>query len=85
MTSSPAGPGFPRGYCAGDPVKHGNAGFLPEVAGKIGHTGAAEHDRFGAVLYERPLDLQFDEQPRVGARLFERQHRNLGGAHPRAT
>ena len=73
-----------RANRAGDPVEHRNAGLALEVAGEIGHAGAAKHDRLGAVLGQRPLDFLFDDAPRPRARLLERQHRNLGGAHPRA-
>ena len=45
---------------AGDPIDDRNAGLALEVAGEIGHAGAAEHDRLGAVLDERTLDLLLD-------------------------
>ena len=62
------------------PSSTGTPALQLEVAGEIGHAGAAEHDRFGAVMRERSFDLLFDEAPRVGAWLFEREHRNFGGA-----
>ncbi len=45
---------------AGDPVEHRD--FRPplEVAREVGHAGAAEHDRLGAVFGERARNLRFN-------------------------
>lgn len=47
---------------------------------EIGHTGAAQEDRFAAVLGDRPRDLGTQELARARTRLFEGQHRELGGS-----
>ena len=69
---------------AGDAVEHRDAGLASEVAGEVGHAGAAEHDRLGPVLGEGALDLPLDRDPGARAWLLEREHRNFGGAHPGA-
>ena len=58
---------FGKAHRAGHPIKHRNAGLLCQIVRKIRHAGAPEHDRLGAILCERTLDLRFDPAPRIGA------------------
>ena len=69
---------------AGDSVEHGDAGLALEIAREVGHAGAAEHDRFGAVFGERAQHLGLDRAAGRRALLFERQHRHVGGPNPSA-
>ena len=49
---------------------------------KIGHSRAAQHDRFRA-LVQRQRDFGFELFARAGAGLFEIEHRDVACGNPR--